>query len=66
MRASVLVLLASLLLAGCHLKEVPVDARSNHRSILWRQDFLTARADALATSKPLLLVVVAGERDDRC
>ena len=62
-----LVLLAGLLaLSGCHLREVPVDAKARHDEIAWRADFATARSDALTLSKPLLLVMVAGAKDDRC
>ncbi len=65
MRA-LLALCAVTVLSGCHLKEVPLDPKARHDEIAWRADFAAARSDALATSKPMLLVMVAGAKDDRC
>jgi hypothetical protein len=65
-RAALLLLSALVLTAGCRLKEVPVSRTARHDEIAWRADFAKARADARALSKPMLLVMVAGAKDDRC
>jgi len=65
-RAFLFLLSGLVLTAGCHLKEVPVSEKAHHDDIAWRADFATARTDARALSRPMLLVMVAGAKDDAC
>jgi len=65
-RKTVIALAAMLGLAGCHLDAVPRDPKSRVDEIAWRPDAATARAEAQALARPLLLVLVAGAKDDRC
>ncbi len=53
--------LALLALSGC-LAHVPVHS-SGHTKIAWRADFETARADAMRLGRPVLTVMIAGEKD---
>ncbi len=65
MKLSILLALA-MVATGCHLKEVPVDPASRHDEVAWRDDFPAASRDAALLSKPMLLVMVAGPKDDGC
>ncbi|HZU96427.1 MAG TPA: hypothetical protein VFF73_07045 [Planctomycetota bacterium] len=66
MRLSIILTLAMVATTGCHLKEVPVDPASRHGEVAWRDDFPAASRDAALLSKPMLLVMVAGPKDDGC
>jgi hypothetical protein len=52
-------------LSGC-LSHVAAREDSASLGILWREDFETACRDAASESRPLLVVLVAGELKDKC
>ena len=64
-RAVALASLALLMLPGC-LQNVQVDKESRHREISWVSDFERARCLAARKKKPILVVMVGGELEDRC
>lgn len=57
--------LACAALSGC-LTQVAVREDSPAFGIRWREDFETACRDAATSSRPLLVVLVAGELKDKC
>ncbi len=67
MRSKAIFVAAALpvLLAGCltHMR-APRDAR--HTEIDWRDNYWAARSDAMASDRPILLVMIAGEREGLC
>ena len=64
--AAALALLA--LVPGCiattHMSPDPGPRRWN--DIRWRKDFDEARRDAVATNKPILTIVAAGDKNSFC
>lgn len=44
----------------------PCTAKRKWNEIPWRPSFAVAHAEALATKKPLLTVIAAGERNGYC
>ncbi|HXX94005.1 MAG TPA: hypothetical protein VEN81_10245 [Planctomycetota bacterium] len=58
-------ILSALGLAGC-LSQVPLGRDPGELEIAWVGDFETARGIAAENARPILLVLVAGERLDRC
>jgi len=58
-------LLACAALSGC-LSHVAAREDSGSLGIRWREDFETACRDAASESRPLLVVLVAGELKDKC
>jgi len=57
--------LASLALAGC-LANMPPDPDPVHLRIGWVDDYETARGAAAECRRPILLVMVAGDKLDHC
>jgi hypothetical protein len=57
--------LACAALSGC-LSHVAARENSASLGIRWREDFESGRRDAASSSRPLLVVLVAGELKDKC
>jgi hypothetical protein len=59
-RRPLLACLASLVLTGC-LTHIPPNNNLKHMAIDWAPDFASAQERALATGKPILMVMAAGQ-----
>ena len=57
--------LAAALLSGC-LTQIAPKENSGSLGIRWRDDYESARGEALERGRPMLVVMVAGELQDRC
>lgn len=55
----------ALSLSGC-LAYMPADRDPVHLEIRWKESFDEARKEAAADSKPILVVLVAGDRTGSC
>ena len=57
--------LATVTLSGC-LSQISATQDSGSLRIQWRDDYESARGEAVELGRPMLLVLVAGELRDRC
>lgn len=53
-------------LSGCGLAHMPAKADSGSLNIAWLEDYETAKTSAASSGRPILAVLVAGERKDAC
>ena len=55
-----------LLLAACGWANMAPDEDPQHLRIHWRSDFAQATRDAVASARPMLVVMVAGGIQESC